>query len=352
MARQKKIFFSILLILLMLVAGCHRRAVDLEQVSYDDRIVIKFSHVVAESTPKGQAANRFAALVKERTGGRVEVQVYPNAVLYKDGEEMEALFKGQVEMIAPATAKVAERFPLWQIFDLPFLFFNEEEVHRVMDGEVGQQLFQMLEPHGIRAIAMWDNGFKQITTTVPVRQLEDFKGIRFRVMPGSRVLERQFRRLGAEPVPYAFNDVYRALEEGKVQGAENPASNIYSKKFYEFQPYLTISNHGYLGYVVLVNGPFWDNLPDDIKLIIEEVMDEVTQWQREIAAKQNEIDLEAILATGKVEAWWLTPEEKERWRQMMLPVYQDFEYLGGSGLLASARRELELYYQPESWSKQ
>lgn len=336
------VFCLICLFLLPLVSGCQTRAMDLEQVSYEERIVIKFSHVVAESSPKGQAANRFAALVKERTGGRVEVQVYPNSVLYKDGEEMEALVKGQVQMIAPATAKVAEKFPLWQIFDLPFLFLNEEEVHRVMDGEVGQQLFQMLEPHRIKAIAMWDNGFKQITTTVPLRKLEDFRGIKFRVMPGSLVLERQFRLLGAEPVPYAFDDVYKALEEGRVQGTENSASNIYSKKFYELQPYLTISNHGFLGYVVLVNGPFWDNLPEDIKLIIEETMEEVTQWQREMAAEQNAADLEAILGTGRVEAWWLTPEEKERWRQMMQPVYRDFENLGGAQLLAGARRDLGL----------
>ncbi|NLC77551.1 MAG: TRAP transporter substrate-binding protein [Clostridia bacterium] len=339
-----KFFRCLLAIILLLVTGCHERATDLEQVSYEDRIVIKFSHVVAESTPKGQAANRFAALVKERTGGRVEVQVYPNSVLYKDGEEMEALSKGQVQMIAPATAKVAERYPLWQIFDLPFLFFSEEEVHRVMDGEVGRQLFQMLEQHRVKAIAMWDNGFKQITTTVPLRQLEDFKGIKFRVMPGSGVREGQFRRLGAETVPLGFNEVYKALEEGMVQGTENSASNIYSKKFYELQPYLTISNHGYLGYVVLVNASFWDSLPEDIKVIIEETMEEVTHWQREVATKQNAADLEAILKTGKVEAWWLTPEEKERWRQMMMPVYRDFENLGGSRLLASARRELELEY--------
>lgn len=344
MPKNKSIFCLLLMILLTLVAGCQQRAVDLEQVSYEERIVIKFSHVVAESTPKGQAANRFAALVKERTGGRVEVQVYPNSVLYKDGEEMDALYQGQVEMIAPATAKVAERFPLWQIFDLPFLFFSEKEVHRVMDGEVGQQLFQMFEQHKVKALSMWDNGFKQITTTVPLRKLEDFRGIKFRVMPGSIVLERQFRQLGAESVPLAFNDVYRALEEGRVQGTENSASNIYSKKFYELQPYLTISNHGYLGYVVLVNGAFWESLPEDIKLIIEETMEEVTQWQREMAAKQNAADLESILASGKVEAWWLTPEEKERWRQMMVPVYEDFMHLGGSKLLANAQRELELDY--------
>lgn len=348
MVRMRTFLHLLLFIPLALLAGCAGRALDLEQVSYEERIVIKFSHVVAESTPKGQAANRFAALIKQRTGGRVEVQVYPNAVLYKDGEEMEALAKGQVQMIAPATAKVAEKFPLWQIFDLPFLFSAEEEVHRLMDGEVGRQLFQMLEPHGIKALAMWDNGFKQITTTVPVHRLEDFKGIKFRVMPGSRVLEWQFRLLGAEPVPYGFENVYKILEEGRVQGTENSASNIYSKKFYELQPYLTISNHGFLGYVVLVNGAFWDNLPEDIKLIIEETMKEVTQWQREMAAVQNVADLEAILATGKVTAWWLTQEEKERWRQMMLPVYRDFESLGGRELLAKARRALEPDYSLEA----
>lgn len=337
---MRAVFCFFLVIQLVLLAGCEKRAMDWEQVSYEDRIVIKFSHVVAESTPKGQAANRFAALVKERTGGRVEVQVYPNAVLYKDGEEMEALAKGQVQIIAPATAKVAEKFPLWQIFDLPFLFSTEEEVHRLMDGEVGHQLMQMLEPHGIKALAMWDNGFKQITTTKPVRRLEDFRGIRFRVMPGSRVLERQFRVLGAESVPYGFEDVYKVLEEGRVQGTESPFSNIYSKRFYELQPYLTISDHGFLGYVVLMNGAFWESLPEDVQVIIEETMAEVTQWQREIASEQNATDLEAILATGKVKVWWLPAEERERWQQMMQPVYRDFENLGGRELLAKARRAL------------
>lgn len=326
------------LILLLIVAGCGERALDLEQVSKEDRIVIKFSHVVAESTPKGLAARRFAKLIKERTAGKVEVQVYPNSVLFKDGEEMQALHQGQVQMIAPATAKLAEHFPLWQLFDLPFLFTNEGEVHQVMDGIVGEQLMALLDPQRIKGVAMWDNGFKQITTTVPLQKIEDFQGIKFRVMPGSKVLEGQFRYLWAETVPLPFNEVYNALEGGKVQGSENSASNIYSKKFYEVQPYLTISNHGYLGYAVLVNKDFWEGLPEDIKIVLEDTLEEVTEWQREVAAQQNKADLEAILETGKVDVWELTPAEKKRWHRMMAPVYRDFENLGGKELLANAKR--------------
>lgn len=336
----RKIQALLLACILLLVTGCQERAQDLEQVSKEERIVIKFSHVVAESTPKGLAARRFANLVKQRTSGRVEVQVYPNSVLFKDGEEMQALYQGQVQMIAPATAKVAERFVQWQLFDLPFFFSDVEEVHRVMDGIGGRQLARLLDPYPIKAVAMWDNGFKQIITSVPVRSLEDFRGLKFRVMPGSRVLEGQFRHLLVETVALPFNEVYNALEGGKVQGSENTASNIYSKKFFEMQPYLTISNHGFLGYVVLVNREFWDSLPADIRQVLEDTLMEVTEWQREIAARQNEADLKGIVSSGKVEVWEMTPEERERWQKAMGPVYRDFENLGGKHLLGQARADL------------
>lgn len=353
--RKGVVFLLILLIsILPVFLGCshqgQNRAQDLEQVSKEERIVIKFSHVVAETTPKGMAARRFANLVKDRTGGRVEVQVYPNSVLFKDGEEMLALYEGQVQMIAPATAKVAERFPLWQLFDLPFLFRSEREVHSLIDGEVGRQLMNVLEPHRIKAMAVWDNGFKQIITTVPLESLQDLYGTRFRVMPGSKVLEGQIRNLKAIPVPLPFNEVYGALEAGRVQATENTASNIYTKKFFEVHPYLTISNHGYLGYVVLVNGDFWDHLPLEIRLILEDTLAEVTIWQREIAASQNAADLAAMIDSGQVEITELATGEKIRWMEMMAPVYRDFENLGGKSLLARAKLALglgEIHPMPE-----
>ncbi|MFA5535686.1 MAG: TRAP transporter substrate-binding protein [Bacillota bacterium] len=337
----RKICLGIITVFLLLSSGCSERAEDLEQVSKDEKIVIKFSHVVAETTPKGLAAQRFANMVKERTGGRVEIQVYPNSTLYKDGEEMVALDRNQVQIIAPATAKLGEVFPLWQLFDLPFLFKNESEVHRVMDGKAGKMLIDLLEGNSIKALTIWDNGFKQFTATVPLKKIDDFRGVKFRVMPGSKLLEEQFRQLKAITVPLAFNQVYNALKEGQVQASENTPSNIYSEKFYKVQPYLVLSNHGYLGYAVLVNTDFWEGLPEDIRLILQESLAEVTQWQREIAVEQNALDLEAIKSSGQVVVWELTEAEKVLWEEIMQPVYRQFEFIGGTSLLEEARRDLE-----------
>ncbi len=230
--------------------------------------------------------------------------------------------------------------PLGQLFDLPFLFENENEVHKVMDGEVGKMLIDLLEGNAIKALTIWDNGFKQFTATVPLKKIDDFQGVKFRIMPGSKLLEEQFRQLKAITVPLAFNQVFNALKEGQVQASENTASNIYSEKFYEVQPYLVLSNHGYLGYAVLVNNDFWNGLPDDIRLILQDSLAEVTQWQREIAIEQNASDLDAIKASGQVVIWELTKAEKELWEKIMKPVYQQFEFIGGKTLLEKAKEDL------------
>jgi len=299
--------------------------VDHEQWAPEERIILQFSHVVAEHTPKGLAARRFADLVYERTGGRVEVQVFPNGSLVGDGEaEIRALREGRVDIIAPSTAKLAELFPEWQVFDLPYVFADHEDVVRAMEGPVGERLFQVLRRRGLMGLTMWDNGFKHMTSARgPLIHPEDFAGQRFRVQP-SRVLVEQFRLLGATGIPIGFDETYRALETGQVDGQENTPSNIYSKKFHEVQRYMTLSHHGYLGYVVIVDADRWQNLDPEVQEALLWALEESTRWIRENAERLNAEDLERIRASGRVEIHEQTPEERAAWVEALRPVFDSF----------------------------
>ncbi|MDQ0285754.1 C4-dicarboxylate-binding protein DctP [Desulfofundulus luciae] len=329
----------VLAVSFLLITGCDQRGPDGEQVDPKEKIVIKFSHVVAEDTPKGQAARRFARLVQQRTGGRVEVQVFPNSTLYKDGEEMDALQQGAVQMIAPTTSKLSCLAPQWQLLDLPYLFENKEQVYQALDGEIGKKLFATLEPHNIHPLAFWDNGFKHMTNSKrPLVHPRDFAGLTFRVMINSRVLEEQFRCLGARATGLPFSDVYSTLAARQVDGQENTMSNIYSQRFYEVQPYLTVSNHGYMGYVVLTNAAFWRSLPPDIRKIIEETMTEVTLWEREQAASLNEKNFKQIESSGKVKIHTLTPPERIEWQAAFTPLYRQFKPVIGNELVEAVLR--------------
>ena len=327
-----------LLVLLLSLSGCGPRARDFEQVSSQEKIVLKFSHVVSEASPKGRAARRWAELVARRSSGRVEIQVFPNSTLYKDGEELEALQKGYVQIIAPATSKLTKVAPAWQLLDLPFFFQDIEEVHRVVDGEVGQGLALSLLPRGMQVLAFWDNGFKLMTANRPLQSVRDFQGLRFRIMD-SPVLVQQFRRLGAEPVVLAFSDVYSALERHKVDGSENTSSNLYSKKFYQLQKNLTVSNHGYLGYTVLINSRQWQALPVEIRKLLTGTLAEVTAWERQEALKQNQEDLTRIRQEKETVVYDLSPEELEAWKAILHPLRQEMQAEIGKELLQEAERE-------------
>ena len=224
-------------------------------------IVIKFSHVVAVNTPKGKAADYFKKLAEERTKGHVKVEVYPNSTLFKDGEEMDALQLGSVQMLAPSLAKFG---PLgvrdFEVFDLPFMFDSYEQLHKVTEGAEGAALFKKLEAKGIVGLAYWDNGFKDMSANKSIRGPGDYKGLKMRIQ-SSKVLGDQMKALGAIPQVMAFSEVYQALQTGVVDGTENPPSNFYTQKMHEVQKYLALTNHGYLGYAVIVNKKFWDGLP-------------------------------------------------------------------------------------------
>jgi C4-dicarboxylate-binding protein DctP len=296
-------------------------------------IVIKFSHVVAPDTPKGKGAEKFKELAEKYTNGKVKVEVYHNSSLYKDKEELEALQLGAVQMLAPSNSKFG---PIgvkeFEVFDLPLILSNKQELRRVTDGPLGKRLLKLLEPKGMVGLAYWDNGFKLMSANKPLRNPEDFKGLKMRIQ-SSKVLELQMRSLGVIPQVMAFSEVYQALQTGVVDGQENTPSNMYTQKMHEVQKYTTLSNHGYIGYVVIVNKKFWDGLPADVRTQLEKAMAEATTYANDISEKENAEALEDMKKSGKTELISLTPAQVEAWKKALTPVYKDAEGRVGKALL-------------------
>jgi len=286
-------------------------------------IVIKFSHVVAPDTPKGNGAQRFKELAEQRSGGRVKVDVYPNSQLYKDKEEMEALQLGSVQMLAPSLAKFG---PLgvkeFEVFDLPFIFKDQAAFRAVTDGPVGAELFKKLEPKGVKGLAYWDNGFHIMSANKPLHKVADFKGLKMRIQ-SSKVLDAEMRALGAVPQVMAFSELYQALQSGVVDGCEGVPSNFYTQKTYEVQKHTTISNHGHLAYAVIVNKKFWDGLPADLRTILEGALKEATAFANDMATKENIDDLEKMRASGKTTIYTPTPAELDEWKKALMPVHKE-----------------------------
>lgn len=302
-------------------------------------IIIKFSHVVAKDTPKGLAAEYFAKKADELTKGKVKVEIYANSTLYKDKEEMEALQLGAVQMLAPSLAKFG---PLgvkeFEVFDLPYIFDDYNDLHKVTQGPIGQQLMVKLEPKGIKGLAYWDNGFKAFSLNTPIKTPADLKGKKMRIQ-SSKVLEEEIRALGGMPQVMAFSEVYNALMTGVVDGTENPISNLYTQKMHEVQKHLTITDHGYLGYAVIVNKKFWDALPSDVRGQLETAMKDSTAYANKMAKEQNDKDLDAVKKSGKTTVYVPTKEERMAFKKALVPVHQKMEGRIGKEIIQSVYKE-------------
>jgi C4-dicarboxylate-binding protein DctP len=302
-------------------------------------IVIKFSHVVAIDTPKGKGAEFFKKRAEELTAGKVKVDVYPNSSLYKDKEEMESLQLGAVQMLAPSLAKFG---PLgvreFEVFDLPYLFDNYGELHKVTQGPIGKQLLDKLDAKGIKGLAYWDNGFKVMSSNKPIRTAADYKGQKMRIQ-SSKVLEAQMRSLGVLPQVMAFSEVYQALQTGVVDGTENPPSNLYTQKMHEVQKYVSVSDHGYLGYAVITNKKFWDGLPADIRGKLEQAMKEATAYANKIAKEENDQALEAVKKSGKSQVVVPTAQEKAALKKALVKTHDEVGGRVGKDLIQSIYKE-------------
>lgn len=289
---------------------------------------LKFSHVVSANTPKGKAADFFEKRLEELSKGKIDVQVYPSSQLYNDNAVLKALRLNSVQMAAPSFSKFGKIVPQLALFDLPFIFRDAKHLHAVQDGEVGQALKDKVTAKGIVALNYWDNAFKQLSSNKnALRMPADAQGQKFRIM-SSKVLEAQFHAVGANPQMMAFSEVYSGLQQGVIDAAENPISNIYTKKFHEVQKYLTVSNHGYLGYLVVMSQKFWNSLPADLQANVTQAMNEATEKEREYAAELNDSQFELIKEyakkTGKLQINELTPKEIEAWRNAVSKIYPEF----------------------------
>ena len=288
-------------------------------------IVIKFSHVVTNDTPKGKGALKFKELAERYTGGKVKVEVYPNSTLYKDKEEMDALNSGAVQILAPSTAKFRPiGVPEFEALDLPYVFNGDAGYEKVVNGPIGKGLLKKLEAKGITGLAFWDNGFHMVSANVPLLMPADFQGLKIRIS-GSKIADLYFRTLGALPQILAFSEVYQALQTGVVDGCENTPSNYYTQKFYEVQKHITVSNHAHLQYAVITNSKFWNGLPPDIRAQLEKAMSEATDYANSIAKQENVDALEKIKASGKTTLHYLTPQQVTAWKAAFKPVYKEAE---------------------------
>ncbi|MBR0869367.1 TRAP transporter substrate-binding protein [Bradyrhizobium tropiciagri] len=325
--------------LMILAAASIAALTFVAPASAQSPIVIKFSHVVAADTPKGKAADKFKELAEKYTAGKVKVEVYPNSTLYKDKEELEALQLGAVQMLAPSNAKFGPiGIKEFEVFDLPYILPDLASLRKVTDGPVGAKLLKLLDSKGMTGLAYWDNGFKQMTANKKLVAPSDYKGLKFRIQ-SSKVLEAQFRALGSIPQVMAFSDVYQALQTGVVDGQENTWSNIYTQKMHEVQKYATVTNHGYIGYIVIVNKKFWDGLPADIREQLSKAMKEATEYGNSQSAKENDEALEQIKKSGKTEIITLTHDQDEAMRKAMLPIYKDVASRVGQPLIDEFLKE-------------
>ena len=302
---------------------------------------MKVSHVVSASTPKGKAADFLEKRIEELTGGKIDVQVFPNSQLYGDGEEIKALAMNNVQLIMPSLSKFTSVAPQMQLFDLPFIFRDKDHLYKVMDGEVGDILKSKVnEKKQMIALDYWDAGFKHFSTNAkPIVLPEDAAGKKYRIQ-SSKVLEAQFKAIGGNPQVLPFSEVYSALQQGVVDGTENPLSNFYTKKFHEVQSSLTLSQHGYLGYLVVMNEQFWNKLPKDLQANVAQAMKEATKLEREESAKEDALMMESLTKyakdTNKLQIIELTDAQKQEWKKSMSVVYPQFYDVIGEDLIKKA----------------
>lgn len=318
-------------------AGCGARGGGADSGGDGKSFTIKFSHVVTPDTPKGQAAEKFKELVEKNSDGKIKVEIYPNSELYGDEDELQALQSGSVQVLAPSSAKFTTIAPQLQVLDLPFIFDSVKDIPEVVspDSDVGKAIYKnkKLSSKNIKVLGLWDNGLKQLSSNNEMREPADLKGLKFRIQP-SDVLRSQFKSWGASSTPMAFAEVYNALQQGVVDGQENPYSNIESQNMQTVQKYITESNHGYIGYVLVINTDFYDKLPGDLKDVVTESADEASAYNREIAAKLNEEAKKKIEKGGTTKITKLSDQERQTFKDAVVPsVWQEHADVIGQDLI-------------------
>ncbi|PLT30626.1 TRAP transporter substrate-binding protein [Peribacillus deserti] len=293
-----------------------------------------------ENHPQGQGMKKFKELVEEKSGGKMKVQNFFDASLGDDLNMTKALQAGTQEITNPSTSPLVGMIPEFGIFDFPFVFNNEEEADAVLDGPVGQKLMDKLPEQGLIGLAYSENGFRQLTNSKhAVKTAEDFKGLKIRTMQNEVHLDA-FKKLGANPSPMAFSEVFTALESKTVDGQENPLSTIKSQKYNEVQKHLSLTKHVYTPFIMLVSKKFWDKLSEEEQGILREAAQEAGKYQREVSRKENEIAIKDLEKAGmKINE--VSDEEREKMKKMIQPVNDKYAEKFGTELVDEMMAELE-----------
>lgn len=327
--------FAALALAVLLAAAAALAAATAPALAQGGPIVIRFAHVVDERTPKGIGAEMFKQRAEARLPGRVVVEVYPRARRYTDEEVVTAMALGDVELAAPSFTQFRGFNRAMQVFELPFLFRDVDHLHRFQQSTVGRQLLDFMLPQGIKGLAYWDNGMRVISANKPLLVPADARGMLFRTEP-STVFQAQYQRIGVPVLPLPFRAVPDAIREGLVEGQENSWSNIYSRGIHTLHRYFTELDHSFLGYMVVTNAEFWEELPPDVRATLDAVLAEVTAEVNAIARDHAQSDRQKAKDEGRIDILTPTPAQVEDWREAFTPVWRDFEPQIGREIIDAA----------------
>ena len=351
MFKSKAIFAGVMSMALLACTACGKSAAPQDSGSTEGQVTEKESEGKTEGkaeagadvitityglgfnpgTPQARAADEFKARVEKESNGRILVDVFPAGQLGSAREMFESVQMGSQEIALLPTARISGFSPTLQIFDLPFLFPDRETAYQIFDSEVGEKLLDTLSDTGVKGLAIYEDGFKHFTCSKKLEKLEDFKGLKFRTMESPIIME-QFQALGANPVPIDFSELYNALQQGTVDGQENPLVTIDSVKLYEVQDYLLYSQHAYLGHVFLTSKSWYDGLDDELKEIVTRNAKEIAVWERSLVAEEEVRYLDTIKASGTT-VIELSAEERARMKEALSSVYAVAEGVVGKDLL-------------------
>ena len=301
----------------LLLAAAGAQAQDIKERT------LRFGFQNATDHPIGVGLQRFADLVKQKSGSKITVRLFPGGQLGGDLQTVSALQGGTIDMTVLNTGVLAGIDKSTAILDFPYLFNSEKEADAVVDGPAGQKLHERLASKGLIGLAYFENGFRQLTNSRrPVAKAEDFQGLKLRVLQLPLFIE-VFQALGASPVPLAFPEVYTALEQKVVDGQENPVNTIYFSKLHEVQKFLSLTRHVFNPQSVLISKRTWDRFSPDEKALLQQAANEAAVYQRQASREQTGKSIELIKQAG-VAVNEVSPDEIERIRQRIKPIVEKF----------------------------
>lgn len=286
------------------------------------QVTLKVGHDQPEHSTHHRAAVKWKELVEERTNNGVKVEIFHSMLLGSGTQMVEQVQAGALEVAILPTGWAAPLAPAIQVLDLPFLFPSREVLYKVVDGPVGTEIMKPLNAVNIEGVTFWESGFKQFTGNFPINSPADYQGKKIRTMPAP-VIQEQFRAFGAAPTAIDFKELYSALQQRVVDGQENPIATISANRFYEVQKHMTLSDHGFLAYVFMINKPLLDQMPAEQSKILIDAAREAGAYQREIIQQEEAKQLEDFRQAG-VEITELTDEQRAAFQQASQPVYDWF----------------------------